>query len=277
LLFVRIHVPVDIKIGSAASPPEPRVDVLGRLLEELARPGNTGVAAAPSRAAELVVMRPPTTPNAAPALQPDGTIKVRQGVVPLAVRIQRFGAGRPLDKCLFRIEGARVEGADGLEVAGERPTADFAPATYFDLTEDEKLSRRAFEAHPAGVYLGGKGMPYFTGVAPGDFSYEAHLVDRTKPRLKFADLHRFGPEVLDSLLRSNAAALSAAKRAAVAEPPVRAKKERFVVVGIEDLAPKIKAEFGSHQGALEALAGLAAQNPSMHGLLRVASTLELAA
>lgn len=129
----------------AAPPP---ADPLPALLEALADPRSWS-ALPPVAQRSMVSLRKVDEP--AVALHPLGELTVRQRVVPLEVRIERYGqralAGGPRELRLT------------VSLPGEAPveartvTDRFAPAQFFELDDDDKLSAPAFQPLPSGVRL----------------------------------------------------------------------------------------------------------------------------
>ena len=85
-------------------------------------------------------------------LHPLGTLTIRQSVVPLGVRIDRFGRrSRPGGDARFEIVGASV-GGHGAQTTAVRE--HFARSEFFDLSEEQAYGGPSFEAMPAGVSVG---------------------------------------------------------------------------------------------------------------------------
>jgi hypothetical protein len=83
---------------------------------------------------------------------PLAVLEVHEQIVPLGLTITRFGEAVPSGATEFSITDFRV--------GSERttPTAvqdDFAPAQFFDLSDNDKLSRPSFERHDAGAIMSG--------------------------------------------------------------------------------------------------------------------------
>ena len=72
-------------------------------------------------------------------LHPVGTLKISQKVVPLNVRIDRIGSQRPSDGREFRIVDPQPSGTTA------KPQEAFAPAQFFDLTDEQKLTSASFK------------------------------------------------------------------------------------------------------------------------------------
>jgi len=81
-------------------------------------------------------------------VHPVGTLKISQKVVPLKVRIDRLGSQRPSDEREFRITEVQPEANPVVVLEA------FAPAQFFGLTDEEKLSSASFKQFESGVRVG---------------------------------------------------------------------------------------------------------------------------
>src|SRR6185295_17032310 len=72
-------------------------------------------------------------------VHPVGTLKVSQKVAPLNVRIDRLGSQRPSDAREFQITDVQPE-ANNAAVQ-----ESFAPAQFFEMTDEEKLTSASFK------------------------------------------------------------------------------------------------------------------------------------
>src|SRR5262249_16988984 len=83
---------------------------------------------------------------------PVGTLKISQKVVPLNIRIDRIGAQRPSDGREFAITNVQLpSSAVTTAVAAQE---SFAPAQFFDMSDEEKLSSPSFKNFERGVRVG---------------------------------------------------------------------------------------------------------------------------
>ena len=114
-------------------------------------------------------------------LHPLGELSVHQRVAPLGMKIQWLGSARP------KLGTSRYDVVDFMVGSGDKTPAvvdetlvevrdDFAPAQYFDMSDDEKLSRPSFEKHRAGVRLPALGMTA-GGIQTANLKFENAIVD----------------------------------------------------------------------------------------------------
>ena len=152
IFFLDVEVPFDATFGNAQETQLPQADPWTPLAEALAIAGNWR-AELPDGGATLVRLR--AGAEQAGAVHPMGRLGVRQRIVPLGVTLERFGAARPSALRHFRLGDVTVGvGEDSLTIGRAATTPlreQFAPAQFFDMTDDEKLAAESFESMNAGA------------------------------------------------------------------------------------------------------------------------------
>jgi hypothetical protein len=211
VLFVSGEVHFDAQIGSAPSSPEalpPAVDVSAKLLSEIKQTANW--AALPPSGLTLLVMRALTpqekiaaATNSQLMAHPLGGLKFHQRVVPLDVNLQRFGIRPIAGATEFHIDASSVAiGSRSIAeslLTTQAVTDAFAPAQFFDLSDDEKLSRPSFEDFGSGISIDFEGVD-FDDLKPSDAanpSWELESPDddatspvpATKTKFKMSSAH----------------------------------------------------------------------------------------
>jgi hypothetical protein len=144
ILGISESIRVDERLGTAQDDPAVTTpDVLGDLAAALDTDDAWELSSSTSRGVQLSVDAD------ADAVTPDGTVSVRQRLVPLDTAIERFGEATELE----HVELSLVVG-EGLTASGE--VSDwFAPDQFFDLTQAEQLAAPSFEQRTAGLSFGG--------------------------------------------------------------------------------------------------------------------------
>lgn len=185
------------------------IDVLTLLLGALADP-RAWQAQLPSATGQIVSLRQPATTGI--LLHPLGTLTVRQNVVPLNLTrdIDRVGTGTPSSDRRFTITAAMI----GPTAQSKSSVQElFAPAQYFDMSDDDRLAAPSFEPMDAGVSFGGGGYAIDFGArAASAFQYTDIVIGPGGKPVPQPDLHtEDGSRVLVMTLLS-AAGGSAARR-----------------------------------------------------------------
>ncbi len=147
---------------------------------------------------------------------PRGVLGVRQRVVPLGLRIERFG-GAPLPTgprsytATFRI-GRSV-------VTGDTVRDAWAPGDLYNLNDDEKLSRPSFEQLASGVAGLGTPLPtHGTPIVGSTAIYETSVIDADDPEPRPAGTHTVPDQIRDALRAGGAAAVDDRNRTYLAPP-----------------------------------------------------------
>ncbi|MEA2314882.1 MAG: hypothetical protein QOI03_1574, partial [Solirubrobacteraceae bacterium] len=150
ILFFDVSFGFDVTIGDDAPPVLPApVDVAALVVAAFADPRSWS-AQLPTGGAALVTLRA-LEPGTAVLVHPLATLQVRQRVAPLERTLERFGTSVPSGAKRFKITLATIGGVrttlSGLQ-------DQFAPAQFFTLSDDAKLSAPSFVAMASGAVLG---------------------------------------------------------------------------------------------------------------------------
>jgi hypothetical protein len=270
--------------GEKPPPPEP-ITVLPRLIEAL---GNTGnwITQLPATQRQVVTLRPRTSAPTDVYLHPLGSLTVKQNVVPLDIDITRFGQGAPSGVTRFTINSVMV---GTVEEKKEGVRDFFAPGQFFEMSDEEKLSRPSFELMAAGVAIASNRIAVTDN--SGDMlevsaiEFETTLIGKdvvgpepggTEPAKK---VYILSATLLEKQMRFGAAANSQARRAGSAKYRLnivknRMAKEGWSIVATDDLsvqtAPEIAGErVMSYSEAEEALRRLKQREPARAGKLKI--------
>jgi hypothetical protein len=198
-------------------------------------------------------------------IHPLSGLSVRQRVLPLNREIARFGSARPSGAREFRITEPRVNG-QGVDLA---PVSEyFAPAQFFDIPDDQKLSGPSFELMAAGVRIGTDRVGFGAPVA-ADLSYEEIIVDSAAKPAPGTDTtsSRLDAASLFVQVQWGAASQSPIRRAGVAKYRaagigVRMLEERFAIVQADDTAKPSIATNLTFSEARAALQRMRRANPT---------------
>ncbi|MET7474887.1 DUF6603 domain-containing protein [Streptomyces sp. NPDC005648] len=231
VLFWDVSLDFDVRWGSP--PPaaaRPGRDPLEPLREAIALP-RSWVAQRPAVERTALNFTPAATRKLTDGtlVHPDATLRVTQEVLPLGVAFSRFER-RPVPVQTWTIQQVTLgtpQPADHLPPLPER----FVPADFFDLTEDEQLTRPAFADYAGGVRVGTDGVRVGPGHRVDDryeTAYEPPLAERqfsTWPG-------HFGHEAVFTV-----GATERLERWRTAEAAVRVRPATLSVVDAKDLDP----------------------------------------
>jgi hypothetical protein len=151
ILWCDFSIPINLTLveGDALDALVP-VDALRELLDALVQP-TSWQAQLPDANGQVVVTSQAVSESI--MLHPLGTLRVRQTVVPLNLTrdIDLVGTGTPSGDRRFAVTGAML-GNTGYATNSVKEL--FAPAQFFEMTDDEKLAAPSFESMDAGVQFG---------------------------------------------------------------------------------------------------------------------------
>jgi hypothetical protein len=180
-------------------------------------------------------------------VHPLGTLRVRQGVVPLNLErdIDRYGEAPVAGARRFRVSAATLDGLD----TGRTPIGDdFAPAQFFEMSDDAKLVAPSYESMDAGVAFGAPGCTFdLASAIASPLDYETALVDAQAARDDPAPPYRLDDALLSLHARHGAAGRSALRRFGADAPTPYAvlRNEGYAVVDAVLAAPESQATAGS--------------------------------
>lgn len=150
-IVVPLRIPFDHTLGEPASETPPAgiglIELQQKLTAEIARAENW--AALPVGEDEAIVsMRRVEAMPGTMLVHPLGGVGFRQRLLPLEKSLRRFGAATVSAPGGFSIEGLVLAGS---AIATHAVFDDFAPGEFESLSDDEKLTRPAFETLAAGI------------------------------------------------------------------------------------------------------------------------------
>jgi hypothetical protein len=292
VLWWDVSIRIDKTLVEGEKPPLPEpIDVMPRLKEALGNPG-AWVAQLPVGQRPMVTLR--AKPGAANdvLLHPLGTLTVKQSVVPLNMDISRFGPAAPAGVRRFTISNVSLGGLGQTT----QPVKDFfAPAQFFEMSDNEKLSRPSFEPMAAGVSIGSSEF-VFTPVSSDlleveAIEFETWIVDKQMNVTRRSNpedpkkLYKLSHDLLARQSRFGAAGVSDLRRTGKAKyhatvGKYQIAKEGWRIVSTDDLteqaAPGIEAgKPASYSEAAQALQKLKQQDPAKAAGMKILRPSEL--
>jgi hypothetical protein len=182
LLFFKVSVHFDHQFGEEEPPPLPApVDVLALVTQALQDHRNWS-AALPRGEPPVVSLRETATTVGSFRVHPLAQLTVRQQVAPLNRLITKVGSS-VLTNGPTSINVAAVGvGATPLPITASAVREPFALAQYEELSDDEKLSRPAFETQDAGLQFAVDELAFaYEALLDTAIDYETLLIDPTSP------------------------------------------------------------------------------------------------
>jgi hypothetical protein len=171
---------------------------------------------------------------------PLGRPEVRERIVPLGLAITRFGESVPSGANTFTFNALHVGTGT---ITPDTLQDDFAPAQFFELTDEEKLERPSFERHDAGVRMAAPPVTSGTPV-PKTAAYETFFVDTPGALPREDSGVPSAPPSLDDLqivvqfgAAGRAARRSAGRRYQIQGNPIRVTQQAFVLADRITMAP----------------------------------------
>lgn len=173
ILFVKITVAIDETFGSESKPALPDIDVANEFRKQIANPRNW-TATMPGQGELLVQLKPKLAVADTEVLaHPSATLEFNERAIPLKVTLQRFGAAKPSGPAFFDVTGM----AAGADFVAEPVQTEFAPAQFFELTNDQKMSSPAFKPFDSGLRASAGALVKFPKSVQRDFGYEYGVID----------------------------------------------------------------------------------------------------
>jgi hypothetical protein len=264
-----------------------------RLKEALGNPGNW-ISLLPGGQRNLVTLRPITGAPTDVFLHPLGSLTVKQNVVPLNLDISRFGQASPAGVRRFSITSVTL----GDQNQDPQTIKEFfAPAQFFEMSDDEKLSRPSFEPMAAGV--GFTSDDFLFTADSGDWLEVEAIVFETlivgeqagQPRPSEAqdpkNMYTLSAELLGKQALFGAAGSSDIRRSGKAKYRTtigkhKIAKEGWSIVSTDDMTvrpmPDIEDDKpASYSEAAQALRKLKQENPAQAASLKIVRLSDLSA
>jgi hypothetical protein len=277
VIIAPIHIPVRATFGGSEAPALPDTDVAVKFREQLKAVRNWS-AVLLDQSQLLVLLAPKIKIKDDEILaHPSATLEFNQNTVPLKVTIQRFGAAKPSGAKVFDLKGMSAGG----DMVTESVQSEFAPAQYFELSNDDKMSAPAFKRMDSGIRANGAALVNHGRPAPRDFQYRDSLIDSAGEESPFlAKFGRFAGSAYNVAALSGAAAAQSSlfQERMAARPTgdeIKVSEGSYRIVDAATMKPVDAAVLDNHIAASQAMQSLVVKNPSLGGKLMVMSEFEL--
>lgn len=271
ILFFTIKVHFDEEWGDKNSIEYPKIAVLPKAMEALQLDNNWTTELPANRSTLVGVRDVPSEPGNI-VLQPFGSFKVSQTIVPVAQVLEKFGENIPAD--IKRIDITQVKIGSSI-VSNQYPTEAFAPAMFKKLDNKQKLSAPSYENMKSGVKVTETDEITVLSRANRKVEYEVHVSD-FDPTPE-TPLFTFDKNIFKLMTKGGAIGNSslsreyANKKAVQKDAAVSVNDEAFVIMNKASMDAVAHNGFsaGSYSDATDALNDYVKANPAMKGKIKV--------
>jgi hypothetical protein len=214
IFFFKVSIRFDHRFGHEEPPALPApIDVLALLAEALGDRRNWS-SALPRGEHPIVSLCDAQATQAVLRVHPLAELTVRQRVVPLNRRVTRFG-NLPLgEPAIFTVAAASSDNTR-LALRSTLLQDAFALAQYQEMSDEEKITRPAFEPLDAGLQFGADEAAYEYEAQPDTtITYETLIIDPTRPAetVTVAEPYVLAQTVLEAVASLGAAGQAAIRR-----------------------------------------------------------------
>jgi hypothetical protein len=277
IIFFSIHVSFSQSWGQNTPTQLPSaVDVAGLLSAALADPRNWN-SQLPAGVSPLVTTRQIDDATAIFA-DPSARLEVHEQVVPLGLAITRFGSASVSGANQFAITDMRV---GNQTMTCDAVQDDFAPAQFFDLSDQDKLARPSFERHDAGAVMHDSLLSNGTP-QPKSIDFETFYIDTPgQIRTDEGVPQPFPWNDIEVVMLTGSAAQkpisrAGARRYSAPGTPIHVAEPAFVLVDTTTLAPQGATPTGktTYSDTAALLAATLTAHPNQHNTLQIIATHE---
>jgi hypothetical protein len=214
IFFFKVSIRFDHRFGHEEPPALPPPVDVPSLLANALRDRRNWSSALPRGEHAIVSLRDVQTTAAVLRVHPLAELTVRQRVVPLRLPVTKFGNVPLGGQTTFTV--AVLGSSGGTLPMPSTPTQDaFALAQYQEMSDEEKLTRPAFERQDAGLQFGVEEAAYQYEALPDTaIAYETLIVDPSRPAetVTVTEPYLLPPTVLDAVVSLGAAGQAAIRR-----------------------------------------------------------------
>ncbi len=216
-------------------------------------------------------------------VHPCNGLIVSQKIVPLNVRIDKFGNAKPSDFREFSISNHQAGGIP-IESGDIQPFKDyFAPDHFFKKSDAKKLSADSYVKYNAGFSLVSSGQVESSHYVKREVEYELSYIDSQREELVPIPAGRLSPDgILFNLFTMNRAiarsplSYATNRKSALAPDAIQVNQEGYAVANINDLSMAAGTSvMESEAEALDLMNKIQETNPALSGILQVIQAFEI--
>ena len=274
---VNISVSVETTWGETKNTSLPDTAVLPELKKALENKGNwlTPLEASGDNPDSLITLREIKNTDEDIIAHPSRSLSVSQKIVPLDLTIEKFGTQNPSDYTYFHLDMVDGNGDDLSENALKE---EFAPDSFFKLSESERLSRPSFEKYNSGLEGTGSSELASDYFREREVMFEQIILDEPDPPKLLVALDK---QEFNAFIKNGSAARSPLgsklnQESILAPSKITLPDESFSIVDIDDLSLFENHMVSSIQEAEMIMNGVLAERPDLEGQLEIIPSFELA-
>ncbi len=173
ILFFTIKVRFDAEWGDKQSIEDPFIAILPQALEAFSLDANWTTELPVNRSA-MVTLKEIEAETGKVVLQPFGSFRISQTIVPLLQKLEKFGNNKPADISQVEVKEVRI---GTLVVNKEYVTDAFAPAMFKKMEDKDKLSAPSYEQMKSGIRVTETNQIFVNARANRKVEYEVKVSD----------------------------------------------------------------------------------------------------
>lgn len=271
--FFSVSVPFHVRIGNPVVEAAKALAHLIQILKDEINDDRNWIAKLPVNN-KLYVTTRTITLNDSIAVHPFGILCFSERIVPLEIEIKKFGYQLPKDANKFQLK------INDPDLKTEDATEQFAPANFFEMTDEEKLSRPSFEQMKSGFKITGSAqLMAAPRVVKKPVDYEFSYLGKKKKSKP--DHYKYPGNFFKANTKSAAISQSSLShqnnRVSINAPElVEVIKDRYVIANISDMKlHKEDSVADSYTEALQQYNNLILEKPELKGQIQVLAEYEL--
>lgn len=273
---VNISVSIETTWGDNKDTSLPDINVLPKLKEALLNKANwlTPLEKTGDNPDQLVSLRTIENIDESIIAHPNRSLSVSQKVVPLDVTIEKFGTQNPADATFFNLE---MVDEDGEALSDNDLKEEFAPDSFFNLKESERLSRPSFEDYNSGLEGTGSSKLNTDYFREREVEFEQIILDEPDPVPVLVSILQ---SEFNAFVKNGSAAKSELsykrKHSILAPEKISIDRESFSIVDVDDLTVFENQQVTSMIEAEQIIRQVIDERPELEGQLEIVPTFEIA-
>jgi len=278
ILFFEISIGFHVTWGDPpGSADKPKEDLIERLKAEIAENSNWKAELPANSSMHVTLKKITLTEDKADRLivHPFGELSFSERLVPLGIKIDKFGSKVPKDVDKFTIKPS------GSDVNAVTLKEQFAPEQFFSISDSEKLSRPSFESMESGFKIKGNAAVVMPIGVTKSVDYEISYLRKKKFSIVFAGIYKLAKGLFQRSMRASAVFQSSMSKqrnkvSAINAEPVKVVQPEYAIANMSDLKLHgVDLQVGSYAEANAKLQELVAQDPALKKKIQIVGIHEL--